>query len=66
MLLSSEAAKVAENVLQFLSSLPNASLCVTLEIEADLPDGVPEHNLRTILENARTLGFSSFGFEDVD
>ncbi len=54
MLLSSEAAKVAENVLQFLSSLPNASLCVTLEIEADLPDGVPEHNLRTILENART------------
>ncbi len=66
MLLSSEAAKVAENVLQFLSSLPNASLCVTLEIEADLPDGVPEHNLRTILENARTLGFSSFEFEDVD
>ncbi len=66
MLLSSEAAKVAENVHQFLSSLPNASLCVTLEIEADLPDGVPEHNLRTILENARTLGFSSFEFEDVD
>ena len=27
-----------------------------VEIEADLPDGVPEHNLRTILENAH-LGF---------
>ena len=64
MVLGSDAAKVAEHVLQYLSSLPNASVRVTLEIQADLNDGVPEHNMRTVLENARTLKFTSAEFEE--
>ena len=36
---------------------------VTLEIEVDVPGGVPESVVRTTIENSRTLKFSSYGFE---
>ena len=37
---------------------------VTLDIDAELPDGVTEEVLRTITENARTLKFDDgSGFE---
>jgi hypothetical protein len=35
----------------------------TLEIEATVPDGVPENVVRTVTENSRTLKFTSHGFE---
>jgi hypothetical protein len=40
-----------------------AKLRVTLEIEADVPDGAPEHVVRTVTENSKSLKFSSQGFE---
>jgi hypothetical protein len=36
---------------------------VTLEIESELPGGFPEHVVRTVTENGRTLKFTSQGFE---
>ena len=36
---------------------------VTLEIEATVPEGVPENVVRTVTENARALKFRSHGFE---
>ena len=36
---------------------------ITLDIEADIPDGVPDHVVRIVSENARTLKFENFGFE---
>lgn len=36
---------------------------VTLEIEADIPAGVPDDVVRTVTENARTLKSRSQGFE---
>lgn len=36
---------------------------MTLEMEATLPDGAPEHLVRTVTENARTLKFMGQGFE---
>jgi hypothetical protein len=36
---------------------------VTLEIEATVPDGTPEHVVRIVTENSRTLRFTSQGFE---
>ena len=36
---------------------------VTLEIEADMPTGAPDHVVRTVTENSRTLKFDSHGFE---
>jgi hypothetical protein len=43
--------------------LPNATIRVTLEIEADIPEGAPANVVRTVTENSRTLKFSSQGFE---
>ena len=41
-----------------------ARVKVTLEIEAQLPEGAPGNVVRTVSENARTLKFKSAGFED--
>ena len=34
-----------------------------LEIQAEIPNGVPENVMRTVTENCRTLKFGSQGFE---
>lgn len=47
-----------------MESLVGSKVKLTLEIEAEIPDGAPEHVVRTVTENARTLGFRSQGFED--
>jgi hypothetical protein len=36
---------------------------VTMEIEAQIPSGAPDHVVRTVTENCRTLKFTSQGFE---
>ena len=36
---------------------------VTLEVDAQIPEGAPENVVRTVTENARTLRFKSQGFE---
>lgn len=41
----------------------NARVTVTLEIEAQMPNGAPDHVVRTVTENGRTLRFNSQGFE---
>jgi hypothetical protein len=39
---------------------------VTLEIEAEVPSGAPDHVVRTLTENDRTLKFQgNSGFESV-
>jgi len=37
---------------------------VTLEVEAEIPDGAPENVVRTVTENSRTLKFTTHGFEN--
>ncbi|MBX7223403.1 MAG: DUF499 domain-containing protein [Blastocatellia bacterium] len=59
-----DAGRIAEEVIQHLTSLLGAKVRVTLEIEADLPNGVSESVLRTVTENCRTLKFGSHGFEE--
>lgn len=46
-----------------LAGLVGAEVEVTLEIEATVPDGAPEHVVRTVTENSRTLKFRTQGFE---
>jgi predicted AAA+ superfamily ATPase len=58
-----EVAEIVEHVLQHLAGLPGASVEVALEIHAEVPDGVPDHVVRTVTENARTLKFRDHGFE---
>ena len=57
------ASQIADEVVAHLSSQPRAKVTVTLEIEAEIPDGAPENVVRTITKNSRTLRFTSHGFE---
>jgi predicted AAA+ superfamily ATPase len=59
-----DAGEIAEAIVQHLSSLPDADVRLTLEIEASVPDGAPEQVVRTVTENARTLKFKVHGFEE--
>ena len=47
-----------------LAGLMGTSIKVTLEIEAEIPDGAPEQVVRTVTENSRTLKFEDSGFEE--
>jgi hypothetical protein len=59
-----DAGQIAEAVIQHLAGQVGASVKVTLEIEAELPEGAPENVVWTVSENARTLKLKSAGFED--
>jgi predicted AAA+ superfamily ATPase len=58
-----DASRVAEEVITHLSGLVGAQVKVTLEIEVNVPSGVPENVVRTVTENSRTLRFDSNEFE---
>ena len=58
-----DAAAIANEVIQHLTSLNGAKVTVNIEIQADIPDGVPDDVVRTVTENCRTLKFTSQGFE---
>lgn len=60
----SQAGKIGEEIIQHLESLLGAKVKVYLEVQADVPGGVPEQTIRTVSENCRTLDFSDFGFEE--
>lgn len=58
-----DAGRIADEVIAHLSGLIGARVKVTLEIEAEFPDGAPDNVVRTVTENSRTLKFISQGFE---
>jgi hypothetical protein len=62
--LGRDAGRIATEVLSHLSGLPGAESEVTLEIQIEIPDGVPENVVRTVIENCRTLKFENQGFEN--
>ncbi|MGH6690357.1 MAG: ATP-binding protein, partial [Gammaproteobacteria bacterium] len=58
-----DASRIADEVISHLEGLVGAKVKVTLEIEADIPEGAPDNVVRTVTENSRTLKFASHGFE---
>jgi hypothetical protein len=58
-----DASRIAEEVIAHLTGLVGAEVRVTLEIEAEIPAGAPDHVVRTVTENSRALKFTSQGFE---
>jgi predicted AAA+ superfamily ATPase len=58
-----DASRIAEEVIAHLAGQPGAEVTVTLEIEAQLPNGATDQLVRTVTENSRTLKFTSHGFE---
>ena len=59
-----DAGRIAEEVITHLAGLIGSSVRVTLEIEAEIPEGAPDNVVRTVTENSRTLKFTgNSGFE---
>jgi predicted AAA+ superfamily ATPase len=58
-----DAGRIADEVISHLAGLVGAKVKVTLEIEAEVPNGAPDNVVRTVTENSRTLKFTNQGFE---
>lgn len=58
-----DAGKIAEEVIAHLAGLVGGNVSVSLEISAEIANGVPDHVVRIVTENCRTLKFTSQGFE---
>lgn len=58
-----DASQIADEVIAHLAGLVGAKVTVTLEVAAEIPGGAPDHVVRTVTENSRTLKFTSQGFE---
>jgi len=59
-----DASRIADEVITHLVGLVGSSVKITLDIDADIPAGVPDNVVRTVTENSRTLKFgSNSGFE---
>ena len=61
---SRDAQQVIEEVIQHLTSLPNADVEVTIDIRATVSDGFPKDTVDTVKANCQTLKFTSQGFEE--
>ena len=49
--------QVIEAVVEQLTTLPGSEVSLKLEIDAEVPDGLDRGKVRTLVENANTLGF---------
>jgi hypothetical protein len=63
MRINRDAPAIANEVIQHLAALNGATVKITLEIEAEIPEGVPDDVARTVIENCRTLKFNNQSFE---
>jgi len=63
MRINRDAPTIANEIIQHLTALQGATVKITLEIEAEMPEGVPDDVARTVLENCRTLKFNHQSFE---
>ncbi len=59
-----DAGRIADEVIAHLAGLLGSDVQVTLEIDANVPNGVPDQTVQTVTENCQTLKFKSHGFEN--
>ena len=63
--LGRDAGRIADEVVGHLTSLGGAKTKITLEIDVEVPGGIPEDRVRIISENANTLKFNEHEFEEL-
>ena len=51
--------QLADEIISVLAADPNATLKITVEIQAEFPDGASDQIKRAVSENAGSLGFKS-------
>jgi predicted AAA+ superfamily ATPase len=52
-----EMRQIVEAIIEQLTTMKGAEVTLRLEIDAEVPDGIDRSKVRTLLENASTLGF---------
>jgi hypothetical protein len=62
--LGGTAGAISQEVVQRLASIMGSNVRVTLEILADVPEGIPEKVERDVSENGNTLKFREYGFRE--
>ncbi len=55
--------QIAEEIIAILAADPNAEVKVSVEIQANFPNGAQDQSKRAVSENARTLGFNNAEWE---
>jgi uncharacterized protein len=60
---SKDLNQIVEAVVEQLTAIPGSDVSLKFEIDAEVPDGMDRSKVRTILENANTLGFIDKKFE---
>jgi hypothetical protein len=58
-----DAGRIADEIIVHLAGLVGSTVEVTVEIEARAEAGIPEHVVRAVMENSRTLKFTTYAFE---
>ena len=59
-----DASELASELISHLQGQVGTNVKVTIEIEADIPNGASDSIVRTVLENGNTLGMENHGFEE--
>ena len=59
-----EFNRLQQEIIQHLAAPEDVELEISVEITAHKKDGYPDDKVRIVSENARTLKFESYGFED--
>lgn len=54
---AAQMRQIIEAIVEQLTTLPDADVTLRLEIDADVPSGLDRSTVRTLIENATTLGF---------
>lgn len=62
--LGRDASRIAEEIVQHLTSLVGSNVEVTIDIQAELAEPASDKLVRDVTENCRTLRFTDHGFED--
>ena len=62
--LGRDAGRISEEVITHLAGLVGAKARITLEIDIEAPEGIPEDKARIVTENCNTLKFKGHGFEE--
>jgi predicted AAA+ superfamily ATPase len=55
--------QIAEEIIAVLATDPNAEVRVSIEIQANFPNGTQDQTKRAVSENAKTLGFNNAEWE---
>lgn len=58
-----DVQRLVEEVISNLTCIDGCTVEVTLEVNAQAPEGLPQSTVRTVSENCRTLKVKGFGFD---